>query len=100
VIYNNVFGLRGVPLERCASEIGELLGIDMEERESDYLGRYFLGEGSDFKVQVVRQPDPDGEPLEPEHSNYDVIIYVDGGSRFDSVEGRGVDGSSITRLSA
>ncbi len=72
----------------------------MALRESDYLGEYFLGEGSDFEVQVVGQPDPEGEPLESEHSNYEVIIYVDGSSRFDSVEGRLIDGSSITRLSA
>ncbi len=72
----------------------------MMSRESDYLGEYFLGEGPDFKVRVVRQPDPGGELLEPEHASCEVIIYVDGTSRFDSVDGRRIDDSSITRLSA
>jgi hypothetical protein len=99
-IYHSVFGVRGVPLEWCASELGKLLGLEMAERESDYLGVYFLGAGPDCKIQVLRQPDPEGELLESGYPDCDVIIYVDGISRFDSVEGHLIGGFSIRRLSA
>jgi hypothetical protein len=98
VIYHNIFGVRGVALGRCAVLIAELLAVDMVERESDYLGCYFAGAGSDFNVRIVEQPDPEGELLEPEHQDYDVIIYLDGQSQFESVEGCVVDSSSIVRL--
>ena len=98
VMYHNVFGVRGVSLGRCASAIGGLLDVNLTERESDYLGCYLAGSGSDFKVRVVRQPDPEGELLEPAYPDYGVIIYIDGTSQFDSVESQHIDQSLIVRL--
>jgi hypothetical protein len=100
VVQYNTFGIRGIPIERCASELGELLEVEIAERESDYLGRYFLGRSRDFAVQIVEQPDPEGEPLESKHFDYGVIVYLKGNSRFESIEGRDIGGSPVTRLDA
>jgi len=97
--YHSVFGVAGPSLAQCSREIGELLEIEMTERKNDTLGTYYLGQMDGLQVKVVEQPNLRGEPVEPEHQDFTIIIYVDGMSRLDVLDGYPIRTSKIVRLS-
>ena len=53
------------------------LGCSFQERESYYLGIYWLATIDEIKVRVVSQPDPEGDPLEDDYDEYGTLVYVD-----------------------
>jgi hypothetical protein len=97
--YHSVFGVAGPSLAQYSREIGELLEIEMTERKNDTFGTYYLGQMDGLQVKVVEQPNLRGEPVEPEHQDFTIIIYVDGMSRLDVLDGYPIRTSKIVRLS-
>jgi len=75
---HQLYGVRASDAAATARFLGELLGCTFQERESDYLGIYWLARFSDTQVKVVTQPDPEGESLEEEFPEFGTLIYVDG----------------------
>jgi hypothetical protein len=99
MVQHNLFGIGGVAIGDCALSIGMLLQVELNQRESDYLGCYMVGSGADFKIKLVEQPDPEGELIEPGYPDLGILIYLDGESDFPQVDGYEVSGVRIVRIS-
>lgn len=63
------------------------LGVRLEEHESSYLGVYFqAGEPGHCWIKLQLNADQmDEQPVEPEFSDYPVLIYLQAARNQDSV---------------
>ena len=89
-----VYGLLAGKLQDVAAVLAGRLGCSFAARESDYLGDYLLAQTDRGEVRIIGQPDPEGEPLEDEFEEYQVLVYSPAGdNEFDLRDvpvGRGV----------
>lgn len=95
---NDLYGVRSGDAASVAASIGERLGPAFHERDSEYLGAYWMAGVGDSKIKVVPQPDPVGELLEPSFPDHPVIIYVDGDTPVEGLEGLVSPGGVVERL--
>ena len=72
-------GVRAGDVREVASVLADRLGCSFAVRESDYFGEYFLAHTKRGNVKIVAQPDPEGEPLEEDFEEYQVLVYSPGG---------------------
>jgi hypothetical protein len=93
-----LYGIRNVAAAQAARGIGELLNCTFDERESDYLGMYWLAWADGNDIRVVSQPDPDGEPLEDDFADYQTLVYVDGETDFAALPGTELEGGTLEVL--
>lgn len=84
---HTLYGAKGAEVAEVGRAVSSALSTELQERESDYLGVYLSGKVSSTKVRVVSQPDPEGEPVEPEFSEWDVLVYLDGPDELPSLNG-------------
>ena len=84
---HTLYGVKGAAVADVGQAVSAALSTDLQERESDYLGVYLSGKTSATKVRVVSQPDPEGEPVEPEFAEWDVLVYLDGPDELPSLNG-------------
>jgi hypothetical protein len=75
---HSLYGARIAGVSEVALAIGGLLVCEFQTRESDYIGVYRMATVSEAKIQVVAQPDPEGEPIEDGFEEYVTLVYVDG----------------------
>ena len=93
-----LFGLQVDDLQSCAESIAQSTNIEMKSRESDYLGIYFCGSTSELTIDVVLQPDPEGEPMEPEFEQFHVLVYVEAPAGFELLDDLCVEDAALVRL--
>jgi hypothetical protein len=74
-----LYGVRDGDVREVADLLAGRLGCSFAARESDYFGEYFLAHTERGDVKIVAQPDPEGEPLEDEFEEYQVLVYSPGG---------------------
>lgn len=72
-----LFGVRTACIDEVVQSVASRLGCTFQERESDYLGTYWLATIDEIKVRIVSQPDPEGDPLEDDYDEYGTLVYVD-----------------------
>jgi hypothetical protein len=84
---HRLYGIMTPDAQGTANFLAELLRCTFQERESDYLGIYWLARHGGSEVRVVSQPDPEGEDLEDEFSDYQTLIYVDGAPDMPDIGG-------------
>lgn len=93
-----LYGVKSAETAAVAAALSDLLDEPLHERESSYLGDYWLGRVGDSKVKVVEQPDPGGEPLDEAFGEYRVLIYVDGSTPVPRFSGLAVADDVIVLL--
>lgn len=84
--YLVLFGSSELDIERCRALVGQALGVAFEERESSFVGEYFLAglpSGEHFELRPNR--DAEGELAEPDFSAFAVLLYANGTSRPDEI---------------
>jgi hypothetical protein len=94
-----LFGLRTGDVQEVASVLAGRLGCSFAARESDYFGEYFLAHTGHGDVKIVAQPAPDGEPLEEDFEEYQVLVYSPDGEGELDLHGIQVGQGAIERLS-
>ena len=73
-----LYGVSGAAMARVGEIVSSALSVELAQRESDYLGVYLNGVIGSAKVRIVVQPDPEGELLEPDFPEWDILVYLDG----------------------
>jgi hypothetical protein len=94
-----LYGVRAGDVQQVASVLADRLGCSFSARESDYFGEYFLARTERGNVRIVAQPDPEGEPLEEEFEEYQVLVYLPGGDDELDLHGIQIGQGVIERLS-
>lgn len=97
----SLYGINGTPLCQVAVFLGDLLQVDFQERESSYKGgKYFLAQTrEELEVSVESNwVDDEGYASEPEHANYEILVYVNRANEavFKSISG--VEGLKLLRV--
>jgi hypothetical protein len=93
-----LYGVKKVAVAQVGQAVSSVLSVELEQRESDYLGIYLSGMAGSTKVRIVGRPDPEGEPFEREFPEWDVLIYLDGPDVFPSLGGLELEGGVIRAL--
>ncbi len=79
-----LYGLKGLSLMDARSKVESALGCFFEERESSYQAgiyyRFQAGEEESFVLKNNLDPF-DGEAVEAQFAEYDVLLYVDATQR-------------------
>jgi hypothetical protein len=84
---HTLYGVKGAAVAQVGQAVSSALSVELAERESDYLGVYLNGKVGSTKIRVVAQPDPEGEPLEKEFAEWNVLVYLDGSDDLPSLNG-------------
>lgn len=84
---HQLYGLKVKDPSRIVQFLSDLLGCVFQERESDFLGIYWLARTDPCVIKVISQPDPEGEYIEPEFAEFETLIYVDGESGLPHLRG-------------
>jgi hypothetical protein len=94
-----LYGLRAVDRVAEAVEvIAERLGCVFQERESHYMGEYWLAKIESTTVKIVTQPDSYGDPVENSFADYGLLMYVDGDTPVPNLDGTRVGDNVMERL--
>src|SRR5438094_10302377 len=78
-----LYGLRVDRGEAVAGVLARRLGHDFEQRESHWMGEYWLARIGSSTVKVVSQPDAYGDPVDAAFADYDTLVFVDGDDGVD-----------------
>jgi hypothetical protein len=97
-VRHSLYGARYSGVPEVALAIGACLKCDFKVRESDYLGIYQVAIIPEGKIQVIAQPDPEGEPLEDEFEEYVTLIYVDGEYEIPQIDGLSLPQGHMEKL--
>ncbi|MEU6509727.1 hypothetical protein [Streptomyces sp. NPDC046942] len=95
---HSLYGVRDSGVSEVVLEIGSFLNCDFKVRESDYLGVYQVAIIPEGKIQVIAQPDPEGEPIEDEFKEYATLIYIDGEFEIPQIDGLLLPRGRLERL--
>ncbi|MGK5545585.1 hypothetical protein ACSNOH_12750 [Streptomyces sp. URMC 127] len=95
---HSLYGVREADVHQTARIIAEVLNCDFQERESDYLGVYWLARAAEARIKVVSLLAPDGEPLEEGFEQYETLIYVDAESFIPQFDGLTAPQGPLERL--
>ena len=74
---SDYYGWVHAEIDDVAREIGQALGVELEPRESLYLGEYYRWKGpddSDITLQENFIEDDDGLPTDNEHPDHVVLL--------------------------
>jgi hypothetical protein len=74
-----LYGVRTGSVQEVAAVLASRLSCVFDARESDYFGEYCLARTDRGELKIVAQPDPEGEPLEDQFEEYQVLVYSSGG---------------------
>ena len=73
----DLYSLPGTDPERHLERVGKVLGVDFQPRTSDYQGDYYLaGVPGDEHFELKANRDGEGERIEPEFPEAEVLLYV------------------------
>jgi hypothetical protein len=75
----DIYGMDLTNIVNAKDLMESLLGVNFEERESDYqAGIYYrAGCGSEENFVIKKNLDPyDGEPVEPQFQEYKILLYI------------------------
>jgi hypothetical protein len=93
-----LYGAKRAALASVGQVVSSALAVDFVERESDYLGVYLTGMVGSNRVRIVNQLDPEGEPLEPDYPECNVLVYLDGSEEMPSLDNLEFEGGVIRIL--
>jgi hypothetical protein len=71
-----LYGVRNSGLEQTTVALAARLAYTFQERDSYYLGVYWVADDGSTEIKVVAQPDPEGDPFEDEFADYAILIYM------------------------
>lgn len=92
-----LYGLRVDRGEAVAGVLARELGHDFEQRESHWMGEYWLARVGSSTVKVVSQPDAYGDSVDEAFADYGTLVYVDGDEVVD-LDGTAVERNVLERL--
>ncbi|HJU40746.1 MAG TPA: hypothetical protein VJ724_14345 [Tahibacter sp.] len=96
-----LFGVTGKNPHEVRADVERLLGVVLDERESDFHGGvYFKGRNGMEEILIKRNLDLcDNAPAETKFPDYPVLVYVDGTSREAEIRSAfgGIHGSEFLR---
>lgn len=84
-----LYGVKSEDVDAVAEAVEAALGVQLQPRESSFLGEYWRGrvDGVKLTVQGAREPEPEGELHEPAFAGYGVLVYAEGPSAVPGVAG-------------
>src|SRR5262245_12965205 len=82
-----LYGLRASRAAEVAKVLADRLGCGFQERESHYMGEYWLAKIGSTTVKIVTQPDSYGSPVEDSFADRGTLIYVDGDTPIPELDG-------------
>jgi hypothetical protein len=76
-----IYGCKLASLQEVRVKLEEALGLAFQERDSSYIGIYFVYYENDIKLLELRENvDPlDDEPFLPEFATYKSLLHVNQG---------------------
>lgn len=92
-----LYGVRVDRGEAVAGVLAGRLGSDFEQRESHWMGEYWLARIGSSTVRIVSQPDTYGDSVDEAFSDYGTLVFVDGDDIVD-LDGIGVESDVLERL--
>jgi hypothetical protein len=92
-----LYGLRVDRSDAAAAVLARQLGHDFEQRESHYMGEYWLARIGSSTVKIVSQPDAYGDSVDEAFAEYGTLVYVDGDDVVD-LDGTPVERNALKRL--
>lgn len=85
----DLYGSKSLGLDELRLSVENVFGVKFLERYSDYMGgdyfRFGEFEGEEFIIQLNWIDEDDREFLEPNHSEYPVLLKVDATDRGDEI---------------
>lgn len=93
-----LYGLRGGSAAEAAAAIADRFGYPFHERESHYMGEYWLARIGSTYVKVVNSPDVYGVVVEDDFADHATLIYVDGDTPVADLSGTPVGDGAIEKL--
>jgi hypothetical protein len=90
--YYLLYGAQNVSVDDFGQDVGRALGMEVELRDSSYLGAYVKCIGPQADYLTIQPNEVDGELIEEDFKEYSVLVYV------SNVNGKNIDKEARTGM--